>query len=100
MKTTAVNAKLDLLEGISAQLQAPLTKAPRRATPSPSDLKFPGDTLRKGRTTHPKPMPSSSNGIGAPTGGRMEFLLCAALMVATVGSLGWMAYATLRFALP
>ena len=36
-----------------------------------------------------------SSRIGARAGGRMEILLCAALMVATLGSLGWVAYATL-----
>jgi hypothetical protein len=100
MKATAVNAKLDLLAGISAQLQAPRTKVPGRTTHSSSDTKPPGDPLRAGRTTHPKPMPVSYGRIEARTGGRMEIVLCAVLVGATVSSLGGMAYATLKFALP
>ena len=100
MKTTAVNAKLDLLAGISAQLQAPRTKVPGRTTHSSSDAKLPRDPLCADRTTHPNPMPIPCGRIEPRTGERMEILLGAVLFGATVSSLGWMAYATLKFALP
>jgi len=100
MKTTAVNAKLDLLTGISAQLQAPRTKVPGRTTHSSSDTKRPGDPMRAGRTTHPDPLPLPRGRIEPRTGERLEIMLCAVLVGATVSSLGWMAYATLKFTLP
>lgn len=100
MKATAVNAKLDLLESISAQLQAPRSKVPRRTPHPSSDPKPTGDLSRTDRTNHPEPMPVPSSESAAPIGGRMEILMYSALMIATVVSLGWMAYLTLSFALP